>query len=129
MPIPLVTQHYPDDFQIITLGLNTTGDGADQAMFYADRNIVIDSVVVGTSVADTGATCAVKYATSPVAATIASGTAVTNTMDVSATGTVTATIVTTANEIAAGNWIGLDFTAATDSLKGVVQIRFRSRVA
>ena len=73
MPTPLVTQHYPHDFQIITLGLNTTGDGADQAMFYADRNIVIDSVIVGTSVADTGATCAVKYATSPVAATIASG--------------------------------------------------------
>lgn len=129
MPTPIVTQYYPDDFQIITLGLNTTGDGADQAMFYADRNIVIDSVVVGTSVADASATCAVKYATSPVAATIASGTAVTNAMDVSAAGTVTATIVTTANEIAAGNWIGLDFASATDSLKGVVQIRFRSRVA
>ena len=131
MPNPLVVQHYPDDFRFITLPLNTVGDGADQAVFYADRNLVIDSVHVGTSTADTSATLVLKYASSPVAATIAAGTAITSSMDISATGTVggNSVVLSTANEIPSGNWIGCDFTSATDTFKGVVQIRFRSRVA
>lgn len=129
MPIPLVTQHYPDDFQIVTLPLNTTGDGADQALFYADRTIVIDAVYVGTAVADTSAALVIKHAATPVATDIAAGTAVTSSMDIAATGTVTGTVLAAGNEVAAGRWIGCDFTSATDNYKGVVQIRFRSRVA
>ena len=131
MPVPLVPQHYPDDFQLIILPLNTAGDGADQALFYADRNIVIDSVHVGTSVADTSAAVVLKYASSPVPATIASGTAITSSMDISATGTVggNSVVLNTSNQVPAGNWVGCDFTSATDTFKGVVQIRFRSAIA
>jgi len=131
MPNPLVVQHYPDDFRFITLNLNTTADGADQAMFYADRTLVIDSVHVGTSTADSSAALVLKYASSPVPATIAAGTAITSSMDISAVGTVggNSVVLSTANEVPAGNWIGCDFTSAAESFKGVVQIRFRSRVA
>jgi hypothetical protein len=55
MPTPLVTQHYPDDFQILTFNIRafTSGD----LLFYADRDMVIDSITFGLQTAGgTGAT-------------------------------------------------------------------------
>lgn len=53
MPTPLVAQHYPDDFQILTYSF--TSAPADTVLLYADRPLIIDSIVVGvTSAASAG---------------------------------------------------------------------------
>lgn len=46
MPNPLVFQHYPDDFQVLTYTFNGSTP-ADQVLLYADRPLVIDSITVG----------------------------------------------------------------------------------
>jgi len=55
MPIPLVAQHHPDDFQILTFNIRAFSNG--DLLFYADRDIVIDSITFGLqTTGGTGAT-------------------------------------------------------------------------
>ena len=46
MPNPLVVQHYPDDFQILTYNFANTSPSDPTVLLYADRPLVIDSIHV-----------------------------------------------------------------------------------
>ena len=133
MATPLLPQSYPDDFQIITLPL-TVAEGVDRAIFYADRTLVVDSVVIGCTTADGNGTIAIKHGASPLEADITTNgtfiTVATTAGALTAGAVLTPTIITAsnANEVAAGRWVGIDATTA-ESFAGVVQIRFRSRLA
>lgn len=47
MPTPLVTQHYPDDFQTISYVFTGALINDPSAILYADRDLIIDQIVVG----------------------------------------------------------------------------------
>jgi len=140
MPVPLVTQHYPDDFQTETVQFTTPIDG--QAFFYADRDIVIDSLVVGVAVAG-GASALVKFtkttsgtAASPAAPSVANitgGTEITGNVDIASLGTVSASLLSTStdvNIVKAGNWVGIERVSGTFGTPNLIfRVRFRSRVA
>jgi hypothetical protein len=130
MPVPLVTQQYPDDFQIVSFTLNT-GDIAAALdtvpLFYADRAIVIDSIVYGVGVIDATEDVEIIHAATPQATT---GTSVqTAVSSLGTTGTVTPTISTSGNEVASGRWVLAKFSDGVDTAFVTVTIRFRSRVA
>ena len=44
--IPLDTQYYPSDFNLLTVILDNASAGQNFALLYADRNMVIDSVML-----------------------------------------------------------------------------------
>ena len=51
MPIPLVTQHYPDDFKILSYNPQANPvAGTNAILLYADRTMVIDSITVTVQV-------------------------------------------------------------------------------
>ena len=140
MPNVLVTQHYPDDFQVCCFSLQAA-PVTGMVLFYADRDIVIDSITLGVNVVG-AASSTIQLAksttgtvTSPITAAPASitgGTALHTAFDTSATGTLTATLTTPGSDtnlVKAGNWVGLIVSGTVTNLRGVVQIRFRSRVA
>jgi hypothetical protein len=140
MPVPLVTQHYPDDFQIYTTVLQAAPTNG-MVLFYADRDLVIDSITLGVNVAGAAsstiqvAKTTTGTAASPITAAPASitgGTALHTAFDTSATGTLSATLTTPSsdtNRVLAGNWVGLIVSGTVTNLRGMVQIRFRSRLA
>ena len=139
MPNVLQTQYYHDDFQVlneVVVGAITSG----QALFYAERDTVIDQIIFGVSVAGgSGATLQVVKTTSgtlasPVsalAATVAAGTALHTAQAITTGGTYTATLTTPSSDtnlVKAGNWIGL-VTGGTYGTPAVaLQLRFRSRL-
>jgi len=57
MPIPLVVQQYPSDYQILTYNFASTSPSDPTVLLYADRTLVIDSihVTVLTATTATGA--------------------------------------------------------------------------
>jgi len=129
MPNVLVTQYYPDDFQIHTTFLRHGDVPADDCVpiFYADRTVVIDSIVYGVSETDTGEDVELVYATTPQATT---GTSIQTAVSSLATaGVVTPTINTANNEIPSGSWIIAKFSDGVDNAHVTIQIRFRSRLA
>ena len=138
MPTPLVTQHYPHDFQIFTHVVHDAS-AADLVWLYADRIMVIDSIVVTamhTSAVGGSATVQlVKVAkdTIPTSTNIQAGTAISNAISVAANTAVTeGTITTSTNEVAAGSWVCLKWTAGGGTLanfRGAIQMRFRSQQA
>ena len=150
MPIPLVTQHYPDDFQIFTFPLLVgSGYRSEEAgavtttpLLYEDRDLVVDSITVAISVVGTsGAALNVRKSTAGTSTTPSgpsfdtTGTAVklhTVNVDGTTLGTTVVTLnspSTDVNLVKAGNWLGLAFAGTTANMRGMVQIRFRSRVA
>jgi|688.fasta_scaffold341983_1 hypothetical protein len=140
MPVPLVTQHYPDDFQTETVQFTTPIDG--QAFFYADRDIVIDSLVVGVAVAG-GISSAIKFTKTtsgtaanpadPTVANITGGTDITETVMIDAVATASAPLLSTStdvNIVKAGNWVGVERVSGTFGTPNLIfRVRFRSRVA
>ena len=147
-----VAQNSPDVFQYATYSVHNYATlAADTAWIYADRNMVIDSFIVGVSAVSTTATSTVKLvktaggatgsSTSPTAFALtatslatANAVAISSAVALTATGTTSATIVTTANIVDAGNWIGLclntpQVAGAGNTLVGSIQIRFRTRLA
>jgi hypothetical protein len=132
MPVPLVTQHYPDDFQILNFYVNhAVVPAANDAipLFYADRNMVVDSIVYGVAVAETGSSDTVElvHATTPQATT---GTSIQSAASsINTAGTVTPTISTSGNEVASGRWVIAKFSDALGQFHGTIQVRFRSRLA
>lgn len=150
MPTPLVTQYYPNDFHVFTFqtldranSAVTDGSITSTALIYADRDIAIDSIVIGVGASASGNAMTFGKTTAGTASSpasplfISSGTtlisALTGSTSVAAAGTVTATLLTPSNDtnvVRAGNWFGVVYTAGTlASLRATVQIRFRSAIA
>jgi len=144
MPVPLVTQHYPDDFQVLTFQIRAFSSG--DLLFYADRDIVIDSITFSIQTAG-GAGATLQLAKSTVgtvatpstgaAAHITGGTALHATAFAMGSGaTVPATEVVSlatpssdTNLVKAGNFVGVIVAGTIGTPEGIIQVRFRSRVA
>jgi hypothetical protein len=131
----LVTQHYPDDFQILTHVVHDASL-ADFAWIYAGRNTIVDSVVVangGTAVGGTATIEIVKVAsgTIPTSTNIQAGTAITSTISIAANAAATEGAINIANNfVDSGSWICVKTTAGGGTLsnfRGAITIRFRSR--
>lgn len=122
----LPVEQYPDDFQILSFPFGHTLDGADNTipLFYADRILVIDSIVFGVASVQASLTAQLQEATTPQAA---SGTALHTAQSMATAGTYSVSPSTSANTISAGNWVILKFSAATTAVHGCVTIRVRSR--
>lgn len=150
MPNPLVIQHYPDDFQLLTYYVQSALTDPS-TILYADRTMVIDSITVTTKTAHgSAATASFEVSSDP---TSAGGTTM-GTVDLNLTAGVTVfldgvtpdsvrtvaadgTAGTSANSvqlsrstnvIPAGSFLQVDLTSGT-SWRGLIQIRFRSRQA
>jgi len=153
----LPVQHYADDFQILTIPFVTASGITDpNAILYADRDLVIDEIVVGvTTVGASGALINFRASTNPgdtaaasmcvinvdTANVTASDTLVATTDNVlrysSAGALQTTTVGSTAingvtagvqsNFIPKGSWLVVDPTSAS-SARVIIQIRFRSRL-
>ena len=126
----VLASHYPDAFQYVNVTL-TEGNLAsadNTALFYADRDVVVDSIILHTtSATDEDDVISIK--------------SVANAGDPDSTGDVIATktgltqftkaeltIDTTKNVVPAGNFIAFDIDETTASLDVVfVQIRLRTR--
>lgn len=140
----LPTQYYHDDQQILSEIL-PVAPATRVPLLYADRNLIIDSVVVGTLVASTGDTTATLQKTTagtndgititPAApnATLQSMMA-TGTIATGAIGTVvvstesaTRSLSTDHNTLDAGNWLFYVPGGTATSHVATVQVRFRSR--
>ena len=126
----LPVEHYPDDFRVVTYHVETTP--SDKVVVYCDRNMVVDSISYSISAAgaasSTATLKAVAPGTAPTGANVAAGTAVSNALAVDATGVVFGTIVNTENQLLAGTHLGIDYTGTVTNLRGVIQIRLRSRL-
>jgi hypothetical protein len=150
----LVTQHYPNDFQIVTVPFVAAASTSDPVVFmYADRDLVIDSVVVGIIVPGGGnGRLNIEEATAPnsSAGTIicsfnidggnnaAAGDTIISDTDsvvrIDAAGDSqnvgASTKINNANNlIQKGRWVMIDFENTFAAFRGTVQIRFRSMVA
>jgi hypothetical protein len=139
----LPTQYYTDDQTILVESLSAPAGAVP--ILYADRDLIIDSVVVGTYTASSGGASATIQKTTAATRT---GTTITpaapnatatsimgaGTIAINAAGTVvvaTDTATTyldkTLNKLDAGNWLLFVPVSGATSLVGTVQVRFRSR--
>jgi hypothetical protein len=127
----LPVEHYPDDFRVINYFIHDAS-AADEPVFYCDRNMVVDSITVSVSVVSAGSSTvtlkAVAPGTAPTPANIAAGTAVTSAVLLDATGVIAGTVVNTENSLLAGTHLGLDYTGAVNTFRGLISIRIRSRL-
>lgn len=137
MPNVLVTQQYPDDFQVITAVINHNLEAASlltiPVMYVESRGngtgVIIDSIAIGINVVEGAAeTVEVVHATT-VQASSGFTSVQTAATSVNALGTTLPTINTSNNFVPAGSWIMLKFDAAQAAVHGAVTIRFRSRQA
>jgi len=138
----LPTQYYHDDQQVVTEVIVACPAGG-VPILYADRNLIVDSVVVGVLTASSGgATATIQKSTSTTMASpatilagsvgtfsIASSNTFFNLTTESGVGTLGAStkLDNTKNTLDAGSWLMfVPASAATASLI-TVQVRFRSR--
>lgn len=141
----LPTQYYHDDQQLcceVVSALTTAG----VPVLYADRNLIIDSVVIGSIVAaGAGVTATIRKTTAGTNDGVTITPAAPNAAltSVMATGTIpldtiASTIVVSTesatrslsidhNTLDAGNWLFFVPSAAASGYVGAIQIRFRSR--
>lgn len=147
MPNFLTTQYYPDDFQVMSAVISpavTAQTVATYAFFYADRDLVIDSIIVGAGGNPATATnirmlfrkTTTGTLASPASAgDISSGTTISpnQNLPTSGGGTFNYPIATPASDlnlVKAGNWVG--FTYSTNDANGfptyAIQVRVRSRL-
>jgi len=131
----LPAQYYPDDFQIVSHVVHDASL-ADLALVYADRNLILDSVVLccsGTAVGGTATIEIVKVAsgTIPTSTNIQAGTSISSTLSIAAnSAATTGTIINTTNFVDIGSWICIKTTAGSGTLsnfRGTVNLRLRSR--
>jgi len=140
MPVPLVTQHYPDDFKTFSYLVSAQLTSGNLIVFYADRDLVIDSITVGVGIVQAGGSIAVVKTTggtlaspksaAPASLTEAAAVAITGSQSVATLGTFTPTIIfaADANIVKAGNYVGITIDTVA-AFRGYIQIRVRSRVA
>jgi hypothetical protein len=147
MPTPLVTQHYPDQFQTIHFNAldrygagATDGSNGSYAIFYADRDMAVDSIVIGIAQAGAASSTLRIFKTtagtaaSPATPLFNSTTALTTAAQAAdaTAGVYPQTLVTPAqdtNIVRAGNWIGVVLSGTLTTFRGAIQIRLRSRIA
>jgi len=146
----LPAQYYPDDFQILTVGPFYGVALVDPtAVFYADRNFIVDSIIVYTKTPHgSAATGSFEVSTDPTSQAGTSmgiadlnlaagttlflqtdgGTAPATVASDGTTGTSTGStqLDYTANTIPAGSFLVVDLNNGT-SWRGFIQIRLRSR--
>lgn len=152
----LLTEQYPNDFQVITIYSSPSSTSNDPLpILYADRNIVIDSIVVGvrTPAPESGARVAFEVAGAPnsEASTEVVCTANIDTAETSAGDTFVFTtnrvirtssggsslptpsstpISSSVNLVEKGKWLVADFSAGNlTAFRLLIQVRFRSLVA
>lgn len=147
----LVTQHYPDDFQVVVFNNATAAPHDPTVLLYADRDLYVDEIVVGIhAVGGTSAALSfevtrdlaggtgdvVAVANIDTANVVASDTMVLTTEGVvrtSSSGSVYASstgstaISNSENKIPQGYWLIIDITGTIGSGRAAVQVRFRSR--
>ena len=138
MPNVLLTQYYHDDFQVISEMLVSPVTGT--AIFYAERDTIIDQVVFGVSVVGgTSSTLQIVKTTSgtlttpasAVAATVAAGTGLHTAQSITTGGTYVQTLTTPASDtnlVKAGNWIGVVVAGTISSAAVAVHLRLRTRL-
>ena len=140
MATVLLASSYKDDFELHSF-LITATPVTGMILLYADRTLVIDSITFGVNVVGSG-TSTLQVAkttggtlTTPSLATpalITGGTALHTAVSTdTTTATLTPALLTPAsdtNVLKAGNWLGLIVAGTATNVRGVVQIRFRSRV-
>ena len=154
MPSSLVTQHYPDDFQVVSFHNINPSAGDPIALLYAERDIVIDSIVLGVRIAGNdagGGGLSFETSLSPAGDsgtsmcvfnidgsnnTVAGDTKIATTdsaIRYLANGSVandsSTKINPDANLVRAGRWLMMDVVGTAGNFRGTVQVRFRSRVA
>lgn len=149
----LLPQYYHDDFQVLSYTFTGALINDPTAILYADRNLILDEIVVGIHAASTAAASgAISFdvSTNPIdtAGTVVC-TISTDDDNVDAGNTVVATtdsviryssagaalstatgstaIDKTTNFIPKGSWLILDTTGTFTGARVIVQIRFRSR--
>ena len=140
MPTPLVPQHYPDDFYVFDYHMHSA-IGTENILFYADRDVAIDSItmgiyVVGSSTSlitikkTTGGTLASPK--SAVAATLnTNGVALITAQSADTGGTFLPDLLTPSSDtniIKAGNFVYYTASGTTSTIRGLIQIRYRSRI-
>jgi hypothetical protein len=152
----LIPQYYPDDFQVATVVFAGAAVHDPSPVLYADRDLIIDEIVVGVHVAggtsyalnfrasaDMNTTSATSMCTANIdtANVSAADTLVITTDGVqrfnssgvlqsTATGSTAINGVTPnvqSNTLDKGQWLVIDPTGTVGSGRAVVQIRFRSR--
>ena len=140
MATVLLASSYKDDFEIQSF-LITATPVTGMVLLYADRTLVIDSITFGVNVVGSGSstlqvakTTAGTLATPSLAtpALITGGTVLHTAVSTDTTATLTPALLTPAsdtNVLKAGNWLGLIVGGTVTNVRGVVQIRFRSRLA
>ena len=155
MPVSLLTQNYPNDFQVVTIPNVSAIPHDPTLVLYADRDLVIDQIVVGvhavggtdalltfestTDIDNTAAAGTVLASVNVDTANVGAGnTIVTSTHGVTrrndagvlqsgATGT---TVINSANNvIPAGSWLIIDSSGTMTGARVSVQVRFRSQLA
>lgn len=154
MPNSLVTQHYPDDFQVASFHNLNPAVGDPVALLYAERDIVIDSIVVGVRIPGTnagGGGLSFETSLSPAGDggtsmctfnvdgsnnTVAGDTKIATTdsairylADGSVANDSSTKINPDANLVRAGRWLVLDYLGTVSEFRGFVQVRFRSLVS
>jgi len=141
----LPVQYYTDDQTLAVEGLTAT-PAAGVPILYADRDLIIDSITVGTLTASSGGASATIQKTTAAtrsntgAITPASPGATltsimnTGTIAINAVGTVvvttesaTTSLSISQNKLDAGNWLFFVPVSVATALAGTIQIRFRSR--
>ena len=154
MPSSLTIENYPNDFQVVTFHNLNPGVGDPVALLYAERDIVIDTIVVGIRIPGNSAGGGgLSFETSLSAAadngtsmcifnidgsnnTVAGDTKIATTdsaIRYLANGSVandsSTKINPDANLVRAGRWLLLDYVGTATEFRGVVQVRVRSVVA
>jgi hypothetical protein len=153
----LPVQYYADDFQILTVPFTSAAVNDPTAILYADRDMIIDEIVVGVhAVGGVGYSFDFEASTNPVGqsgvsmctinidtANVTVGDTLVATTDnvlrYSLTGVLqTTTLGSTAingviagvqsNCIPKGSWLVMDVAGTVGSGRVIVQIRFRSRL-
>ena len=141
MPTPLVTQHYPDDFNTFEYHIHSAM-GTENILFYADRDIAIDSITMGIYVVGSATSLiTIKKTTGGTSASPKSALAAT--LDTGGVALITAQSADTpggtflpalltpssdTNIIKAGNFVYYTASGTTSTIRGLIQIRFRSRI-
>lgn len=128
--IALPIQECPDLIaHTIVVPLGTTGGVTvdNQYLFYAERDTIVDDARLICGVADADAT--IKLTTAATG-TVAAGTDLTSALAMSTTAGTPAqfTLTTTANQIPAGNWIGMEITGTSTGSECMIQLRLRTRI-
>lgn len=120
----------PDFFQDLSFPLSHTlidNQTNSILLFYAERTLVVDSVIVGVADGDSGITVQLLAVTTPGNTT---GTAIHATpVSITTAGTYKPTIDSTNNVVPTGSWLLAKYVGSVNTLHMSLHIRYRTRQA